>query len=91
MPRYNAVQCKDQAKLFYVNGRCLWITEPRCIVQGLLKNLAEFDLTQTKITLDESGIFYKRVFLNDSEKGYELIFTFWVYKKLKPLLQKYMK
>ena len=87
MAFYSVVQCKKTDRCFYRNGCRLWVDSWLCILQGIGKNLAEFDLRKTTVVLNDSGIFYKRIFLKDNEKSYELIVTFWVYKKLIPKLK----
>ena len=74
MGKYQACQYKQCDKMFYIDGY-------HCVLKGLFRQIAEFDLRATSITVDK-GIIYRTLILRSRQYQYEVMFNPFEWRKL---------
>ena len=81
MGKYKACQYKQCDKMFYINGCWVIIDGYHCVLKDLFRQIAEFDLRTTSITVDK-GIIYRTLILRSRQYQYEVMFNPFEWRKL---------
>ena len=81
MGKYQACQYKQCDKMFYINGCWVIIDGYHCVLKDLFRQIAEFDLRTTSITVDK-GIIYRTLILRSRQYQYEVMFNPFEWRKL---------